>query len=93
MNKEGYDASFEFEFTEEGLEMLKQLLPTFDKITMVATYGNGKKLKATGKLENLNFKYKRVRKGKTYKLFKITNQSYSIMQFISRDLEVCNENN
>ena len=94
MNRGGYDASLDVEFTEEGLEMLKQLLPTTEtltEITMGLDIGNGKSIQATGSLVNINFEYKRKKKGKKYKLFKSVHPPYLIMQFISKNLEVCNE--
>ena len=94
INNLGNDASFTFEFTEETSEQLKSLLSTTEistEITMGLDIGNGKSIQATGSFVNINFEYKRVRRGKKYKLFKIINSPYLIMQFISKDLEVCNE--
>lgn len=96
MNKEGYDASFDVEFTDETTENLKRILSTSkisNELTIGFDYGNGKSIQATGSLVNINFEYKRKKKGKKYKLFKSVHPPYLIMQFISKNLEVCNENN
>ena len=95
INNLGNDASFTFEFTEETSEQLKSLLSTTEistEITMGLDIGNGKSIQATGSLVNINFEYKRKKKGKKYKLFKSVHPPYLIMQFISKNLEVCNEN-
>lgn len=94
MNKDDYDASFNVEFTDEAINNLKKILSTSkisNELTIEIYYDNGKSIQATGSLVNINFEYKRVRRGKKYKLFKIINSPYLIMQFISKDLEVCNE--
>lgn len=94
INNLGNDASFTFEFTEETSEQLKSLLSTSrvsNELTIGIDYGNGKSIQATGSLVNINFEYKRKKKGKKYKLFKSVHPPYLIMQFTSKDLEVCNE--
>ncbi len=95
MNKEEYDTSFDVEFTDETIENLKKILSTSkisNELTIGIDYGNGKSIQATGSLVNINFEYKRKKKGKKYKLFKSVHPPYLIMQFISKNLEVCNEN-
>jgi hypothetical protein len=94
MNKEGYDASFNVEFTDEAIDNLKKILSTSkisNELTIGIDYGNGTSIQATGNLANTNFVYKRKKKSKKYKLFKSTNPPYLIMLFVSKDLEVCNE--
>lgn len=95
MNRGGYDASFDVEFAEEATENLKKILSTSkisNELTIGIDYGNGKSIQATGSLVNINFEYKRVKRGKKYKLFKIVNSPYLIMQFIGKKMEVCNVN-
>lgn len=94
INNLGRDASFTFEFTEETSEQLKSLLSTTEtstEITMGLDIGNGKIIQATGNLVNVNFKYKRLKRGKKYKLFRSTVPPFLLIQFISTKVDVCNE--
>lgn len=94
MNNTEYNTSFSFKLTDEDVENIIKILPTFElsnEVTIGFDYGNGKSVQATGSFVNINFKYKRIKGGKKYKLFKMVNSPYLIMQFISKDLEVCNE--
>lgn len=94
MNNTEYNTSFEFKLTDEEDEEFKKILSTSElsnEITIGFDYGNGKSVQATGSFVNINFKYKRIKRGKKYKLFKMVNSPYLIMQFISKDLEVYNE--
>ena len=88
-----FNNSFEFELSDESVENLKKIiaLEKTNEITLGIDYGSGKIIQVTGNLVNINFEYKRKKKGKKYKLFKTINPPYLIMQFISKDLEVCNE--
>ena len=94
MNNLGHVESFTFEFTEETSERLKSLLSTAEtstEITMGLDIGNGKSIQAIGNLVSINFKYKRMKKGKKYKLFKNIDPPFLLMQFRSTKVEVCNE--
>lgn len=94
MNRGGYDASFDVEFTEEINENLKKILSTSqisNELAIGIDYGNGKSIQVTGNFVKINFEYKRVKRGKKYKLFKIVNSPYLILQFLSSKVEACNE--
>lgn len=95
MNSE-FSQSFQFELSDETIENLKKIIKPSEpvkELTIGIDYGNGKSIQATGNFKNINFKYKKRKRGKNYKLFKEANLLYLIMQFKSKYLEVCNENN
>ena len=58
MNKEGYDASFNVEFTDEAIDNLKKILSTSkisNELTIGIDYGNGKSIQVTGNFVKINF--------------------------------------
>lgn len=94
MNNE-FSQSFQVKLSDEAIENLKKIIKPLEpakELIIGIDYGNGTSIQAAGNFVNINFEYKRKKKGKKYKLFKSVHPPYLIMQFISKNLEVCNEN-